>query len=322
MAEFVHGCTGGAIETEEDREPLVAVQGLVKRYDRKSVVDGVTLTVRAGEICGLVGANGSGKTSTLRMLAGILRPDGGHGRVLGFDLLRNAARVRELVGYMSQRSSLYADLSVSENLRFRAEIHGLRDARTAVAAAIREFGFVPWARSPAGLLSEGWMRRVQLAAALLHSPRLVLLDEPTAGLDAVARQETWRHVEGLASAGAGVIVSTHDLGDAERCSHAAFFAEGRIVAVGTPAEIAAGAPAAVFLLSGGDVHRLAKDVTAVAGVVTSYPQGESLRVIADPLAALQLSRLAASRGASFTSTRARLEDAVLARLLATGWRQT
>jgi ABC-2 type transport system ATP-binding protein len=320
MAELIHHSTGSAIETEEDREPLVAVQGLAKRYDRKSVIEGVTLTVRAGEICSLVGANGSGKTSTLRMLAGILRPDCGYGHVLGFDLLRNAVRIRGLVGYMSQQSSLYADLSVSENLRFRSAIYGLRDTRVAVAAAIRAFGLVSWARSPVGLLSEGWVRRVQLAAALLHSPRLVLLDEPTAGLDGVARQEVWRHIEALASAGAGVIVSTHDLADAERCSHAAFFADGRVVAVGTPAAIAASAPAAVFLLSGCDVYRLAEEVTAVAGVVTSYPQGESLRVIADPLAALQLSRLATRRGASFTSTRARLEDAVLARLLVMGWR--
>jgi ABC-type multidrug transport system ATPase subunit len=318
MAEFVHSSTGRASETQGDREPLVAVQGVAKRYGRKTVVEGVTLTVQTGEICGLVGANGSGKTTTLRMLGGILKPDGGRGRVLGLDLLHNPARIRELVGYMSQRSSLYADLSVFENLRFRAEVYGLRDTRAAVEAAIYGFGLLPWARSRARSLSEGWMRRVQLAAALLHSPRLVLLDEPTAGLDAVAHQEVWRHVERLASAGAGVIVSTHDLADAERCSHAAFFVDGRIVAVGTPAEVAAGAPAAVYLLSGRDVHRLAKELAAVAGVVTSYPQGESLRVIADPLVASDLSRLAVMRGVSFTSTRARLEDAVLARLLATG----
>jgi ABC-2 type transport system ATP-binding protein len=162
------------------------------------------------------------------MLAGILKPDGGAGQVLGFGLQRDAAEIRERVGYMSQRLSLYPELSVFENLRFRAAVYGLRNPRAAVEAAIRAFDLVPWARSPAGSLSGGWARRLQLAASLLHSPRLVLLDEPTAGLDAAARQEVWWRVEELAAAGAGVIVCTHDLVEAERCSHAAFLKTGRL----------------------------------------------------------------------------------------------
>jgi ABC-type multidrug transport system ATPase subunit len=187
---------------------------------------------------------------------------------------------------------------------------------------MRDFNLVPWARSSAGSLSGGWARRLQLAASLLHSPRLVLLDEPTAGLDAAARQEVWRRVEGLAAAGAGVIVCTHDLAEAERCSHTAFFANGQVVAVGTPAAIAAGSPAAVFLLSGSDVRRLANDVTAVAGVVTCYPQGACLRVVADPLAELDLRRFAATHAASLSRAETRLEDAVLARSLSMGSRKT
>jgi ABC-2 type transport system ATP-binding protein len=304
------------------RKLLVAVYDISKRYGRATAVAGVTLALWSGEICGLIGANGAGKTTLLRMLAGILKPDGGGGQVLGFDLQRDVAAIRERVGYMSQRLSLYPELSVFENLRFRAAVYGLRNAHTAVEAAISEFGLVPWARSPAGSLSGGWARRLQLAASLLHSPRLVLLDEPTAGLDAAARQEVWRRVEGLAAAGAGVILCTHDLVEAERCSHAAFFANGQVVAAGAPAEIAAGSRVGVFLLCGTNVRRLAKDVTAVTGVVASYPQGESLRVVADPLAELDLQRFAAMHAASLARAGPRLEDAILARSMPMGRHQT
>jgi ABC-2 type transport system ATP-binding protein len=301
---------------------LVAVEDISKSYGRTTVVAGVTLNLWAGEIWGFVGANGAGKTTTLRMLAGVLRPDSGAGRVLGFEIQRDAAKIRERVGYMSQRLSLYAELSVFENLRFRAEVYGLKNPRTEVEAAIREFGLVSWARSPAGSLSGGWARRLQFAASLLHSPHLVLLDEPTAGLDAAARQEVWRRVEGLAATGVGVIVCTHDLAEAERCSQVAFFANGRVVATGAPAEIAASSPAVAFLLSGADVRRLANDVTAVAGVVTSYPQGENLRVVADPLAELDLRRFAAMHAASLARAGTQLEDAILAWSLPMGWCQT
>jgi len=205
------------------RELLVAVHNISKCYGRTTAVAGVTLTLWAGEICGFVGANGAGKTTALRILAGILKPDSGGGHILGFGLQREAAEIRERVGYMSQRLSLYGELSVFENLRFRAAVYGLRNSRAAVETALCDFNLVPWAHRPAASLSGGWARRLQLAASLLHSPQLVLLDEPTAGLDAAARQDVWRRVEGLAAAGAGVIVSTHDLAEAERCSHHCLF---------------------------------------------------------------------------------------------------
>jgi ABC-2 type transport system ATP-binding protein len=322
MPDLARRCSAVAAAPPRGRELLVAVYNISKRYCRTTAGAGGTLTLWSGEICGFVGANGAGKTTTLRMLAGILKPDGGGGHVLGFDVRRDAAEIRERVGYMSQRLSLYAELSVFENLRFRAEVYGLKNPRAEVEAAISEFGLGPWTRSPAGSLSGGWARRLQLAASLLHSPRLLLLDEPTAGLDAAARQEVWRRVEALAATGAGVIVCTHDLAEAERCSHAAFFANGQVVAKGAPAEIAAGSPAVAFLLSGTDVRRLANDVTAVAGVVTSYPQGESLRVVADPLAELDLRRFAAMHAASLARAGARLEDAILAWSLPMGRHQT
>jgi ABC-2 type transport system ATP-binding protein len=322
MPDHARRCSAVAVAPPSGRESLVAVENISKRYGCTTGVAGVTLTLRAGEICGFIGPNGSGKTTTLRIIAGILRPDRGSGRVLGFDILRDAAKIRERIGYMSQRLSLYAELSVFENLRFRAEVYGLRNPRAEVEAAIREFGLVPWAHSPAGSLSGGWARRLQLATAMLHSPHLVLLDEPTAGLDAAARQEVWRRVEALAATGAGVIVCTHDLAEAERCSQAAFFAEGQVVAAGAPAEIAAGSPAVAFLLYGIDVLRLADGVTTVAGVVASYPQGECLRVVADPVAELHLRRFAALHAASLARVGARLEDAILAWSLPMGGRQT
>jgi len=322
MLDLAPKCSQIARTAHGGRELLVAVHNLSKRYGRATVVADVTLALWSGEICGFVGSNGAGKTTILRMLAGILKPDGGGGQVLGFDLRRDAEEIHERVGYMSQRLSLYPELSVFENLRFRAAIYGLRNPRAAVECAIGEFGLVPWAGSTAGSLSGGWARRLQLAASLLHSPRLVLLDEPTAGLDAAARQEVWQRVERLAAAGAGVIVCTHDRVEAERCSHAAFFAHGQVVAVGAPAEIAAAAPVAVFLLCGNDVRRLAKDVTAIAGVLASSPEGESLRVVAYPLAELDLRRFAAARAASLARVGPRFEDAVLARSLPMGRQQT
>jgi ABC-2 type transport system ATP-binding protein len=312
MVEPARNWTADTTVSADDREPLVAVESISKSYGRRTAVAGVTLALRAGEICGLVGANGSGKTTTLRMLAGILKQEGGRGRVLGFDLVRDSAKIRERVGYMSQRLSLYAELSVFENLRFCAGVYGLRHPRRAAEAAIAEFGLAPWAHSSAGSFSVGWARRLQLAASLVHSPRLVLLDEPAAGLDAGARQEVWRRIAGLAVAGAGVILSTHDLGEAERCSRALVFVDGHVVAAGTPEEIAARSSAIVFQLSGVDARRLAHDVAAITGVVASYPQGESLRVVADSVGEKHLRRIAALRGASFDRAAARLEDAVLA----------
>jgi ABC-2 type transport system ATP-binding protein len=291
---------------------LVAVTDLTKRYARRLAVHRLSLRLRASEVVGLVGSNGSGKTTTLRMLAGILKPDEGHGQVLGFDLMSEAAQIRERAGYMSQALSLYADLSVFENLRFRAQVYGLSSPRAAADAAIADFELAEFARIPAGRLSGGWARRLQLAAALIHSPRLVFLDEPTAGLDALSRHDVWRRIGSLAAAGAGVIISTHDLAEAERCSFAALLSEGKIVAAGTPGQIASSASADAFLLSGRDARQLAQLVEATQGVIASYPQGPSLRVVADPKAEESLRRVASIHGANVTRVATRLEDAVLA----------
>jgi len=293
-------------------EILVAVEDLAKRYADRVAVEKLTLALRAGEVFGLVGANGGGKTTALRILAGILKPDKGRGHVLGFDLMNEAADVRHRVGYMSQRFSLYADLSVFENLRFRAQVYGSNSPRAAAEAAIYDFELTEFARSAAGRLSGVWARRLQLAAALIHSPRLILLDEPTAGLDAVSRHDVWRRIGRLAAQGAGVIVSTHDLAEAERCSSAALLSEGKIVAAGTPQQIARSTSADAFLLSGTDARRLARLVEALPGVIATYPQGPSLRVVADAAAQESLRRVASINQAGVARVAMRLEDAVLA----------
>jgi ABC-2 type transport system ATP-binding protein len=290
---------------------IVAVTGITKRYAHHTAVENLTLALRPGEVFGLVGANGGGKTTTLRILAGILTPDRGHGCVLGFDLLRSAGEIRRHVGYMSQRLSLYADLSVFENLRFRAQVYGLHKPRAEAEAAIDNFGLTAYGRSAAAQLSGGWARRLQLAAALIHSPQLVLLDEPTAGLDAVSRQEVWQRIEHMAAQGAGVIVSTHDLAEAERCSRIACLSEGQVVAVGLPEQVAQSASAAAFLLSGGDTHLLAQSIDAVPGVIASYPQGSNLRVVAEEKAETGLKRVANMHNRGLTRVAMRLEDAAL-----------
>jgi ABC-2 type transport system ATP-binding protein len=289
----------------------VTVENVTKRYGNRIAVENLSLSLRAGEIFGLVGANGGGKTTTLRILAGILRPDRGQGQVLGFDLLRGTREIRERVGYMSQRFSLYADLSVFENLRFRAELYGLDGPRLA-EAAIHEYDLGEYARSSAGQLSGGWARLLQLSAALIHSPRLIILDEPTAGLDTVSRQHVWQRIGRLAAMGASVIISTHDLGEAERCTHVALLSEARVVTAGTPEQIVRSAPATAFLLSGGNTHLLAQSVEAVTGVIATYAQGSYLRIIADAKADENLLRLASLNHRSLIGAAMRLEDAVLA----------
>jgi ABC-type multidrug transport system ATPase subunit len=226
--------------------------------------------------------------------------------------MNEAGDIRQRVGYMSQRFSLYADLSVFENLRFRAQVYESNSPRAAAEAAIYDFELTEFARSAAGRLSGGWASRLQLAAALIHSPRLILLDEPTAGLDAVSRHDVWRRIGRLAAQGAGVIVSTHDLAEAERCSSAALLSEGEIVAAGTPEQIARSTSAEAFLLSGTDARRLSRLVEAVPGVIATYPQGPGLRVVADAAAEESLCRVASINHAGIARVAMRLEDAVLA----------
>ncbi len=224
-----------------DNDTLVDVSVLQKRYGEKVAIDGFDLALIKGEIYGLLGANGGGKTTCLRMLAGLLQPDGGFGSVLGYGLGSNDKcafeYMRHRIGYMAQKHSLYDTLTVCENLKFRAEIYGLQNITEAVESVLETFDLKAFFQKKAKELSGGWARRLQLAAALIHKPDLVLLDEPTTGLDAHAKAEVWHYIGKLASMGVGVIVSTHDLMEAQRCNRASFFVDGSVVASGSVDEI-------------------------------------------------------------------------------------
>jgi ABC-2 type transport system ATP-binding protein len=223
--------------------PAIQVTGLTKRFDGRTVVDGIDLTVPEGRICGFLGPNGSGKTTTIRMLCGLLKPDAGSGRCLGFDILHEAAQIKRQVGYMTQRFGLYDDLSIRENLDFVARLFELPGRRAAVDAALERLGLASRHKQLAGALSGGWKQRLALSACLLHSPRLLLLDEPTAGVDPKARREFWDEIHRLAEAGITVLVSTHYMDEAARCHALCYIAYGQVLAYGSAEQVVAEAGA-------------------------------------------------------------------------------
>jgi ABC-2 type transport system ATP-binding protein len=220
-------------------DSAIDVRGLTKRFGRRVAVEDLTLSVAPGEICGLVGANGGGKSTSLRLLAGLLEPDRGEAVVLGCDLLQARHRLRHQVGYLAQRNTLYPTLSVRENLRFRAALFGLPHPPRAADRQVAAFNLTEFATVPVGRLSGGWARQVELAAVLIHHPRVLLLDEPTAGLDHAARRAIWRQLTLFAMRGTATVLSTHDLAEAERCTHIVLLSDGRVDAYGAPNEVLA-----------------------------------------------------------------------------------
>jgi ABC-2 type transport system ATP-binding protein len=223
--------------------PAIAVTGLVKRYGGRAVVDEVSLQVGAGRICGFLGPNGSGKTTTIRMLCGLLTPDAGEGHCLGLDIRREAAAIKRQVGYMTQKFGLYDDLSIRQNLDFVARLFELPGRHATVDTALDRLGLGARQHQLAGSLSGGWKQRLALASCLIHQPRLLLLDEPTAGVDPKARREFWDQIHQLADEGITVLVSTHYMDEAERCHELVYIAYGKVLARGTAAEIVAAAGA-------------------------------------------------------------------------------
>jgi ABC-2 type transport system ATP-binding protein len=228
--------------------------------------------------------------------------------VLGHDLMIAHGLVSECVGYMPQRLALYPELTVAQNLRFRADVYGLADPSAAVEAAIEDFDLIPYRRQRASNLSGGWARRLQLAAALIHQPGLVLLDEPTAGLDAESRLDVWRRVLALSRAGASVVINTHDLTEAEQCTRIALFSQGRILASGDPDALTKAAPFQAVMIHDIDIDRLT-EVSRLFGVIAAFPQGQRLRVLLEPGAMAAVQDFAASAGGRIEDTHKRLEDA-------------
>ncbi|MDP1900509.1 MAG: ABC transporter ATP-binding protein [Rubrivivax sp.] len=238
-------------------EFAIDVRGLTKRFDGRTVVDGLTIRVRRGEICGFLGPNGSGKTTTIRMLCGLLDADAGEGTCLGHDIRREARRIKLRVGYMTQRFGLYEDLSIEENLSFVARAYGMPDRRKVVHDALERLGLEGRRAQLAGALSGGWKQRLALAACMLHRPELLLLDEPTAGVDPAARRDFWQHIHALAAQGLTVLVSTHYMDEAERCHRLAYISYGKLLAAGTAEDVIAQAALQTWELRGGQLSEAA-----------------------------------------------------------------
>jgi ABC-2 type transport system ATP-binding protein len=264
----------------------VEVEGLTKSFDGKVVVRNLSMRVMRGQIYGFLGPNGSGKTTTLRMVCGLLTPDGGRGTALGYDILTERDKIKRHVGYMTQRFSLYQDLSIQENLEFVARVHGLDHPEQEAKAAIARLGLEGRERQLAGTLSGGWKQRLALGACILPKPELLLLDEPTAGVDPKARREFWGEIHKLAAEGMTVLVSTHYMDEAERCHEIAYIAYGELLARGTIEEVIENSHLKTYTVSGPDLQSLAEKLTGIPGIDMVAPFGTSLHVAGRDPAAL------------------------------------
>ncbi len=256
----------------------VEVRGLTKRFGKLTVVDGVDLSVPRGSVFGFLGPNGSGKTTCLRMICGLLEPTSGEGTCLGFDIVRERSAIKKEVGYMTQRFSLYEDLSVRENLEFVARVYGMRQGSGAVRETLERFGLGNRETQLAGNLSGGWKQRLALAACMLHRPRLLLLDEPTAGVDPKARRDFWEEIHELAASGITVLVTTHYMDEAERCTHLAYLSDGKLLVQGSPETLVAESGLTTFNVSSEDPVPLAERLRHGAGVELVAAFGRVLHV--------------------------------------------
>lgn len=268
-------------------EFVIDVSALNKSFGDKHVVNDFSMQVRRGEIYGFLGPNGSGKTTTIRMLCGLLTPDSGNGTCLGYDILRESRKIKRQVGYMTQHFSLWEDLSLRENLDFIGRMYGMKNRRTAVRRALDQLGLATRQNQLAGTLSGGWKQRLALAACMLHSPQLLLLDEPTAGVDPKARRDFWSEIHGLASSGISILVSTHYMDEAERCHRLAYISYGNLLATGTAGEVVAQQNLSTWSVTGRDLSDLEKRLSTVPGIVQVTPFGNSLHVAGDDKDALE-----------------------------------
>jgi ABC-2 type transport system ATP-binding protein len=265
----------------------IDVKGLNKSFGDRHVVQDVSIQVEEGRITGFLGPNGSGKTTTLRLLCGLLTPDSGEGAVLGRDFRTSGEAIKRETGYMTQHFSLYEDLTIRENLEFICRVYGLDRRRERVDAALEELGLSHRQHQLAGALSGGWKQRLSLAACTLPEPRLLLLDEPTAGVDPKARREFWDHIHALSAKGLTVLVSTHYMDEAERCHDIAYIAFGRLIARGDWRDVVRQSGLITFEGEGEDADRLSAELSRRPGVVTATPFGQSVHVSGVDRAALQ-----------------------------------
>ncbi|MFA5844700.1 MAG: ABC transporter ATP-binding protein [Coriobacteriia bacterium] len=270
---------------EADPSSAIVVEGLTKRFGDFTAVDAIDFRVRRGEIFGFLGPNGSGKTTTIRMLCGVIAPSSGGARVLGFDVATQAERVREHIGYMSQKFALFEDLTVDENLKFYAGIYGLDSSRYAARRAyiLRMADLVGREDELTANLSVGWRQRLALGCATIHEPELIFLDEPTSGVDPTARRHFWELLYELASSGVTLFVTTHYMDEATHCDRLAFIYRGRLVAEGSPREIRTGSMRDEILeVDVSDVEAALGVLEDAPGVVEAYLHGAALHVDIGP----------------------------------------
>jgi ABC-2 type transport system ATP-binding protein len=289
---------------------VIDVHGINKHFGENHVVKDLSLTVRRGEIFGFLGPNGSGKTTSIRMLCGLLTPDSGEGTCLGYDVVRETKQIKRHAGYMTQRFSFWEDLTIRENLRFIARMYGMPDGREKVEQALERLRLTERGNQLAGTLSGGWKQRLALAACLLHEPQLLLLDEPTAGVDPKARRDFWEELHALAGRGITVLVSTHYMDEAERCHKLGYILYGRLLVQGTAQEVIASQSLYTWNVAGDDLSALAKRVRALASVEQVAAFGNALHITGADRERLQseLAPLMAEPGRTWTAVEPGLED--------------
>lgn len=288
----------------------IEVHGLSKSFNGRQVVHDLSMQVKRGSIYGFLGPNGSGKTTTIRMLCGLLTPDSGEGTCLGYDIRRDADKIKRHVGYMTQRFSLYQDLSVRENLEFVARLYGVDDPRAAAREMVQRIGLKGREEQLAGELSGGWKQRLALGACTLPNPQLLLLDEPTAGVDPKARREFWNEIHALAAEGLTVLVSTHYMDEAERCREIAYIAYGNLLAHGTVEEVIAKSALTTYTVTGEGLNKLTNELTGKPGIDMVAPFGTSLHVSGRNEVALEktIAPYKAGNGAVWHKSEPSLED--------------
>jgi ABC-2 type transport system ATP-binding protein len=270
-------------------EFAIDVRGVTKRFGARTVVNDIAMQVRPGEIYGFLGPNGSGKTTFLRMLCGLLTPDGGEGSCLGLDFRTQSAEIKKRVGYMTQKFSFYEDLSIEENLGFIARLYGMPHRRAAVQKSLERLGMVERRKQLAGTLSGGWKQRLALSACLIHEPQLLLLDEPTAGVDPKARRDFWEEIHKLAADGLTFLITTHYMDEASRCNRLAYIAYGNLLARGTVAEVVKAGGLTTWEISGENLSPLADKLRGLPGVEQVVAFGTTLHVSGRDAAKLQAS---------------------------------
>ena len=259
-------------------EAVIDVQGLKKVFGSRVAVRALDLSVRKGEVFGFLGPNGSGKTTTLRMLCGLLTPDAGCGTCLGYNVLTESSQIKQRIGYMTQKYSFYGDLTVLENLKFMANVYAVPQQKQRIDQVLRNQGLFERRNQLTGSLSGGWKQRVALAACLLHDPDLLLLDEPTSGIDPIARREFWDSIHALSEQGVTTLMSTHYMDEAERCTRLAYLAYGELLVTGTVDEVIASTQLKAWEIGGAVTTVLLQVIKAIPAVTQAALFGRQIHV--------------------------------------------